>query len=152
MEENTLAHMGRPTKYTAKTIEQGWNYVKNWKVIGDRVPSNSGLAHYLEISRRTVQEWANDDRKPDFLHMLGRIQTIQERELINKGLSSDFNSNICKLMLAKHGYADKQELTGKDGEPFERAWTVTYVKADVEGKKEEESENGNGSPEFPEID
>lgn len=144
MEEKSLVNMGRPTKYTAKTIEQGWNYVKNWKVIGDRVPSNSGLAHYLEISRRTVQEWANDDRKPDFLHMLERIQTIQERELINKGLSSDFNSNICKLMMAKHGYADKQELTGKDGVPLDKNWKVTVVVPEVE--------NGNGGAHGPQED
>ena len=144
MEENTLAHMGRPTKYTAKTIEKGWFYVNNWKSTGDKVPSNVGLAHYLELSRETLNVWKNDPEKADFSDMLARIQTMQERELINKGLTTDFNSSICKLMLAKHGYVDKQELTGLDGGPLDRNWKVTVVVPDVE--------NGNGSSEFPEVD
>ncbi len=144
MEEKSLINMGRPTKYTAKTIEKGWFYVHNWKSTGDKVPSNVGLAHYLELSRETLNVWKNDPEKADFSDMLARIQTMQERELINKGLTTDFNSSICKLMLAKHGYVDKQELTGLDGGPLDRNWKVTVVVPDVE--------NGNGSSEFPESD
>lgn len=144
MEENTLVHRGRPTKYTAKTLAKGWFYVDSWKILGDKVPSNVGLAYYLGISRETVNAWKNDPEKPDFSDMLGKIQVMQERELINNGLTSDFNSNICKLMLAKHGYADKQELTGRDGEPLDRNWKVTVVVPEIE--------NGNGNEPFPEID
>jgi len=35
------------------------------------------------------------------------------------GLSGEFNSNIAKLALGKHGYHDKQDntLSGPDGKP-----------------------------------
>ena len=36
----------------------------------------------------------------------------------NKGLRGEFNSNICKLMLGKHGYKDKGEWTGSDNKPL----------------------------------
>ena len=34
----------------------------------------------------------------------------QEKDLINKGLTGDFNSTITKLILTKHGYSDKQDI------------------------------------------
>lgn len=134
MEEKSLVHLGRPTKYTAKTIAKGWEYIKNWKSLGDEVPSNLAFADYIGISKTRVYEWKNDPEKGEFRDMLDQISSMQERTLINKGLSSDFNSNICKLMLSKHGYADKQELTGKDGESLGREWTVNVVLPDVEKK------------------
>ncbi len=36
--------------------------------------------------------------------------------LVDGGLNEDFNSTITKVMLTKHGYADRQELTGANGE------------------------------------
>lgn len=127
--------MGRPSKYTTALIESGWYYVKHWRGIGDEIPSNAGLAVHLHISRSTLQDWANDEAKVEFSDMLAEIQCTQERTLINKGLNGDFNSNITKLVLAKHGYVDKQELTGRDGGPLDREWTVTVVTPDVENKE-----------------
>jgi hypothetical protein len=45
------------------------------------------------------------------------IAEKQERELLNNGLSGDFNYSITKMMLSKHGYSDatKQELSGPSG-------------------------------------
>lgn len=38
------------------------------------------------------------------------MSTRQEVELINKGLKGEFNASIAKLMLANHGYSEKQTL------------------------------------------
>jgi hypothetical protein len=37
--------------------------------------------------------------------------STQERILVSKGLKGEFNSNIAKLALGKHGYTDKQDVT-----------------------------------------
>nr|WP_296300623.1 terminase small subunit [Gilliamella sp.] len=42
--------------------------------------------------------------------MLELIKARQEVELINKGLKGEFNASIAKLMLANHGYSEKQIL------------------------------------------
>lgn len=127
MEDSTETKMGRPTKYTDKLIEKGWNYVENWRKKDCFIPSKFGLARHLKISLASVKEWKKDPKKPDFLAIVEEVELIQAETLINKGLNNDFNSSICKLILTKHGFSDKQELTGKDGEPFERNWTVTVV-------------------------
>jgi hypothetical protein len=41
--------------------------------------------------------------------MLGKVKNKQERMLLSGGLGNDYNSAITKLMLAKHGYHDKQD-------------------------------------------
>ncbi|MDF7480882.1 DNA-packaging protein, partial [Proteus mirabilis] len=38
------------------------------------------------------------------------IMAFQEMKLINSGLAGDFNATITKLMLANHGYSEKQEV------------------------------------------
>ena len=40
---------------------------------------------------------------------------MQERFLVEGGVSGSYNPMISKLILTKHGYADKQEVTGADG-------------------------------------
>ncbi len=50
---------------------------------------------------------ANKEEKAEFADLLDEILATQERALINKGLTGQFNSNIVKLMLAKHGYCDR---------------------------------------------
>ena len=46
----------------------------------------------------------------EFLDTLELIKSRQEVELINKGLKGEFNASIAKLMLANHGYSEKQTL------------------------------------------
>lgn len=107
--------IGRPSKLTV-SLEKAKAYLMGeYKTVGDVVPSVSGLACYLGISKVTALSYAKENN--DFLNTLEAIKTIQENSLINKGLTGDFNPTIVKLMLSNHGYAEKQEtaLTGKEG-------------------------------------
>lgn len=121
--------MGRPSIYSLELLEKAIGYLANYEDFGDEIPSNVGLALHLGISQRILNYWANDEEKQDFLHILDCIQAKQQQVLINKGLNSQFNSNICKLVLGKHGFHDKQEteVSGPGGGPIKNAWTVEFV-------------------------
>ena len=108
---------GRPTDYTPEIIEAAWDYAKGgWIAAGDRVPSVAGLACEINVSRETCHAWSRDEGN-QFSDILKLISRKQERELLNNGLSGDFNYSITKMMLSKHGYSDatKQELSGPSG-------------------------------------
>ena len=75
---------------------------------GDVVPSRAGLALELRVSRETLTNWERVN--PEFLGTLEQLSAIQERISLNKGLTGDFNSAIVKLLLANHGYSDRQNI------------------------------------------
>ena len=124
---------GRPTKYSEEVLEQAREYIascvdkitkyqsgedKNGNPIYSfkcevNLPKAEGLARYLGVSRKTLYNWA--DKNEEFLHILEAINQEQVERLINKGLSGDYNSNIARLVLAKHGYKQEMDLTS-DGE------------------------------------
>lgn len=108
---------GRPSIYTPELLERARDYVLNYADYGDMIPSIAGLACELKISRDTCHAWAKDDDKPEFSDIIRDIAQAQERKLVNGGLSGDLNPQITKLVLAKHGYSDKQEIdhTSSDG-------------------------------------
>lgn len=102
---------GRPTDYTPELVKQAWDYVNRTEYTA--VPSVAGLCCEININRTTAYEWAKDSNK-EFSNILAKIAQKQESLLIEKGLKSEFNSTITKLMLTKHGYSDKieQEMSG----------------------------------------
>lgn len=100
---------GRPSTYNELMLEVAENYLQNYEEYGDQFPSNVGLALVLGIRRETVYKWGKDPRKAEFGNILDRIQAKQEQVLLNKGISGEFNSNIAKLVLGKHGYKDRSE-------------------------------------------
>ena len=55
-----------------------------------------------------------EEDKAEFSAMLGKMLSRQERTLLSGGLGGNMNANICKLVLAKHNYSDKQEIEAKD--------------------------------------
>ena len=99
--------MGRPTKYSQEMIDKAREYLVKHKEYGDLVPSAVGLACALDVSRRVLYKWAEENEQ--FMHILDEVQTAQEKQLLSGGLGGEFNSAIVKLMLGKHGYSDKQE-------------------------------------------
>lgn len=113
--------IGRPSDYTPELLEKAKGYLAtcvdtpNGLHLDVNLPSVAGLAVYLGVARTTIYDWASQDDKREFSNILQKILAEQEKRLINKGLSGDYNSNIAKLALGKHGYSDRQELTGKDG-------------------------------------
>lgn len=100
---------GRPTKYNELTLEVAENYLQNYESHGDPFPSHIGLALALGIRNSTLYEWGKDPKKPEFSEMLERVLQKQHQLLVSKGITGEFNSNIAKLVLGKHGYKDRSE-------------------------------------------
>jgi len=101
--------------YNDTTVATAKDYLHMHQTLfGDLVPSISGLAHALGVARNTIYKWRRDESKADFDAVCELILSRQEQLLLNGGLSGQFNSNIAKLMLAKHDYSDKRETTSKN--------------------------------------
>ena len=123
---------GRPTKYNKEILKKSQYYLDNFTDYGDVIPSISGLSLAIDIRRVTLYDWANQKNKKEFSYMLDKIKDKQHNVLIQQGLSGEFNSNICKLVLTKHGYSDKTSNThtGADGQPIKiEKTTIELVKA-----------------------
>jgi len=103
-----MSDTGRPTKYTDELIEKAKAYITDYETYSDVIPSIAGLASVLDVSRKLLYDW--EKKYPEFLYILEAIKREQQKVLLNKGLSGDFNSNITKLVLGKHGYHDKQDV------------------------------------------
>ena len=115
--------MGRPTDYSDIILASSNEYLEDYEELGDAIPSIAGLAIHLKLSRTTLYDWAKHDDKKEFSYILDDILSKQENVLMNKGLLGEFNSNITKLALGKHGYSDKQD-TNMSGQLDTQA---TYV-------------------------
>ena len=105
---------GRPSDYNEQTIPKTLEYLKNYRDYGDEIPSIAGLSVVLDVARNTIYDWASQEDKKIFSDILQDILSSQEKLLLNKGLSSEFNSNIVKLALGKHGYKERSDLTSDD--------------------------------------
>ena len=122
---------GRPTVYSKEMLEKTKAYLTEWDK-GDNpdvIPSIEGLAFHLDISRTTIYDWAKQEEKKEFSYTLDKINELQKRILLNKGLSSEFNSNITKLALGNHGMSEKNqtELSGPDGGPIEATTSINFI-------------------------
>jgi len=104
--------MGRPTKYTPELLKKAQGYLDSYATV---IPSHIGLAYHLNIANSTMYAWAKEDGKEAFSEILERIMQLQFIELIDKGLTGDFNGGITKLALGKHGYTDKVDTISSDG-------------------------------------
>ena len=108
---------GRPTKYSEEVLEKAKDYLANYRNYGDVVPTIEGLACELQVNRNTLYDWASNDEYHEFSNTFTTIKEKQARLLLSGGLTSELNTAITKLMLANHGYRDKQVVdnTSSDG-------------------------------------
>ena len=107
---------GRPTLYTPELLKKAREYLTAWVDDDDQViPSVAGLALHIGVCRDTCHTWAKEEEKTEFSDIYKEVMVKQEVTLANKGLKGEFNSTITKLMLTKHQYSDKQELSGPEG-------------------------------------
>lgn len=130
--------MARPTSCTPDIIEKAEAYVDGgWKEAGHAIPSAVGLCSAIERARSTVYGWA-EDKSGEFSDILERINEEQELTLLNMALIGEYNANIAKLALGKHGYHEKQqtELTGKGGGPIETRQRAVFVPVGKKGNIE----------------
>ena len=105
--------MARPTDYTTELLEKAKNYLIEWentpRAERRAIPQVADLAKHLGIARSTVYEWAKT--YPEFSDIIEETLATQEGELVDGTLTGRFNSTAGKLMLTKHGYTDKQDIT-----------------------------------------
>lgn len=97
--------MADVSDYTPEILEKAKAYLEKEVVF----PSVADLAIHLGKARSTLYKWAKESDKKEFSDILETVLAVQEKLLIERGLTSDYNSTITKLMLTKHGYSDKQE-------------------------------------------
>jgi len=111
---------GRPTIYCDEMIGQAKEYLETFDKDGDVIPTIEGLSLFLGISRAIIYIWEKESDKQEFLDITKEIAQKQKSILINKGLTSEFNSAITKLMLGTHGISEKhyQEVAGVEGRPL----------------------------------
>ena len=113
---------GRPTDYNKSILEKSNNYIENYKDHNDMIPSVEGLVRVLGIARSTAYRWADEEGKEEFKDILENLNAAQARTLINKGLSGEFNANITKLVLGKHGFSEKQSISAAVTEISHEEW------------------------------
>lgn len=128
--------MARPTDYNETTVSQAKDYINSCKDDAKTVnlPTAEGLALHLGVSRRVLYDWA--DKYDEFLHILDELNSEQAKRLINNGLSGKYNSNIAKLVLAKHGYKDQLGLSGEgEGSPIKVHADITSTIDKIYGEE-----------------
>ncbi|MDH2304992.1 DNA-packaging protein [Providencia rettgeri] len=133
--------VGCPSKLTDDLIAKAKEYLYGgYESLGDVVPSVAGLACYLEISRKSAYNYS--EQSEEFLHIVEGILSLQENKLINGGLKGDFNASIAKLMLAKHGYSEKQEVDHKSSDNSMTPKGLNDFYADIGKAKPQSSAEG----------
>lgn len=111
---------GRPVEYSNEALEKALEYIQGgWEKEGHAFPSVVGLCSYINRSRSTVYKWAQEEGKEDFSDILSRINETQELVAWARGLKGDYNATLVKLLLGKHGYHERSELTGAEGGPVQ---------------------------------
>lgn len=129
MEDNEIKHAGgRPPIYSEEILIKAKEYLlscvdeekqivkqssEKYEMFDNKlkvkIPTKGGLAVHLGVSRETLYAWAKE--YPQFSDIMEQMGAIQEERLINNGLSGDYNPTISKVLLTKHGYIDKQDVT-----------------------------------------
>ena len=128
VEQTGVMALGRPTNYSPEVAKQAEEYLNQCKdeqytlvktdgeksttwdnKIRVNLPSLAGLARYLKTSRKNIYEWQKRPEAGPFRDICEDILAEQEKRLIENGLSGDYNPNIAKLALGKHGYHDDED-------------------------------------------
>ena len=131
-----MAEMGRPRKYEENWPEKVMTYINDCKK-NDSLPLIEELAlDVLECSDDTIYRYVNkkDDKGelvyPDFCGAIRRLQMLQKKMLMIKGLDSTYNSHITKFILMNnHDMKDKSDMTS-DGRTVREPIEIYMVKPD----------------------
>jgi hypothetical protein len=113
---------GRPTSYSPEIVKKAKKYLDSCideeRELGTderpiykirvRLPTIEGLALFIGIHKDTIYEWEKIHKA--FSDVIGDLRAEQAQKLIENGLSGDYNPTIAKVLLAKHGYKDAQEV------------------------------------------
>ena len=117
---------GRPLKYSETYIKKTKDYIDSCEdeivqvISGEsekftafkekvrvKIPTIEGLSLYLKIHKDTIYDW--EKKYKPFSDVINILRAKQVDNLINKGLSGDYNPIIAKVLLSKQGYSEKTE-------------------------------------------
>ena len=112
--------IGKVKEYLALCVDEVNEYHKTRgeksdsydRLVRVRLPTIEGLAVFLGISKNTIYEWCKVHK--EFSDVIDELRETQADRLVNSGLSGDYNPNIAKVLLTKHGYREGQDLTTND--------------------------------------
>ncbi len=117
--------MARPTEYSKDVVNDATAYLECFNVEQSEregltnqevIPSIVGLCRYINRARSTVYKWIGEEGKEPFSDIVSAIGETQEIRLLSGGLSGGYNPMITKLILSKHGYAEKTEVDNKSSD------------------------------------
>lgn len=126
---------GRPTDYSQEMLQKTKEYIlscneehevryrptltKEGKILDEpyvhynpKIPTIEGLAYELKVNKTTIYEWEN--KHEEFSNVIDELRNKQASQLVNKGLSGQYNSTIAKVLLTKHGYREGLDQTTND--------------------------------------
>lgn len=102
---------GRPTKYNKEMQAKADEYLNVFEDLGHVVPSEVGLAEWLDVATATIQKWNTDGKHPEFSGTLQRIKEKQHNLTLGKALEGKYNPTIAKMLLnVNHGYKETQAV------------------------------------------
>lgn len=124
--------MGRPSEYKEEYNQKVDEYLvlcqdeenEFHKTRGDKsnsyervtkvkLPTLEGFALFIGVNKTSLYAW--DKIHPNFSNSLDKIRIEQQRRLIDKGLSGEYNPVIAKLVLsANHGLRERTDITTND--------------------------------------
>ena len=114
MKEETKQSNGRPSLYTDDKHFEAIQYIESGYIdLEHAFPSVAGMSIAITIAKSTLYKWVEDKREGEhgkFSDTLENCKTHQELITLNKSLKGEFNPTISKLVLANHGYSEKQDL------------------------------------------
>ena len=117
-----------PEKWTEERALQLGNELINWLKEKDSEGNDKGNIFYEEfliIEKDLYPQIVSflKEKFPSFLKLLEKANKIQELKLQKFGTADRLNAAMTKFVLInKHNWCEKQELTGKDGkdlQPFQ---------------------------------
>lgn len=118
--------VGRPTDYSEAYQIDADSYVDGgYQDQKDVIPSIVGLAHFLKKPAKTLRAWG--ENFPQFRATLDRCLDEQHRITLNGGLANTFQPTITKLVLANHGYSDKQSVDHTSGGDKIKSFSEMYA-------------------------
>lgn len=108
--------MGRPTKYTKSMSQRVIELMSEGASLAE-------VAADIGVSRETMNRWSKDDEKPEFCDAIKKGVELSEAWWLSEGRTSlrdnHFNHVLWYMnMKNRFGWRDKNEVTGRDGEPI----------------------------------
>jgi hypothetical protein len=127
--------MARPTKYSPKTVNKVYEFIKI-REEEKKLPTIEGLAVYLNIDTDTIVEWVKEHSK--FSVAIKKLKSIQA-DILQAGIYNNTGNVAGGIFLLKnnHGFRDRQEVDNTtNGQPLPQPIINVNVHPNDSNKKD----------------